>query len=102
MIHEKTNSTRSVRGVFIIDANDIIQAIYFYPMSVGRNTDELLRMITALEATSSDRMMTPVNWKAGNDLLIPIPPKTDATGSPSVPDGYYSPAWYLWYKKASQ
>ena len=41
MIHPETNSTRSVRGVFIIDPNNVIQAIYFYPMNVGRNTDEI-------------------------------------------------------------
>ena len=47
MIHPETNSTRSVRGVFIIDPKNIIQALYFYPMNVGRSTDELLRMISA-------------------------------------------------------
>ena len=102
MIHPSSNTTKSVRGVFIIDPDNIIQAIYFYPKSVGRNTDELLRMITALQATSSGKVLTPVNWRAGNDLLIPIPPKIDPiTGKTSVPDGFYSPIWYLWYKKAS-
>lgn len=101
MIHPTSNTTKSVRGVFIIDPDDIIQAIYFYPKSVGRNTDELIRMVTALQTTSSGKVLTPVNWKAGNDLLIPNPPKSDATGAASVPDGVYSPIWYLWYKKAS-
>ena len=55
MIHPETNSTRSVRGVFIIDPDNIIQAIYFYPMNVGRNTDEILRMISALETTRSNK-----------------------------------------------
>jgi peroxiredoxin 2/4 len=102
MIHPLSNSTKAVRGVFVIDPDNIIQAIYFYPSSVGRNTDELVRIVTALQATSSAQVMTPVNWKAGNDLLVPIPPKTDATGSAAVPDGYYSPVWYLWYKKTNQ
>lgn len=102
MIHPASNTTRSVRGVFIIDPDNIIQAIYFYPKDVGRNTDELLRMITALQATSSGNYLTPVNWKAGNDLLVPIPPKTDVTGKALVPDGFYSPIWYLWFKKSGQ
>jgi peroxiredoxin (alkyl hydroperoxide reductase subunit C) len=102
MIHPKSNTTKSVRGVFIIDPDNIVQAIYFYPKDVGRNTDELLRMITALQTTSSGKVLTPVNWKAGNDLLVPIPPKTDADGKATVPDGFYSPVWYLWYKKATQ
>jgi len=100
MIHPETNSTRSVRGVFIIDPDDIIQAIYFYPMSVGRSTDELIRMITALQITSKEKVLTPVNWKEGKDVLVRIPPKTDSNGSPSEVAGYYNPAWFLWYKKS--
>jgi peroxiredoxin (alkyl hydroperoxide reductase subunit C) len=99
MIHPTSNTTKSVRGVFIIDPDNIIQAIYFYPKSVGRSTDELLRMVTALQTTSSGKVLTPVNWKAGNDLLVPIPPQTDQTGKTIVPDGFYSPVWYLWFKK---
>jgi peroxiredoxin (alkyl hydroperoxide reductase subunit C) len=102
MIHAATNSTESVRGVFIIDPDDVVKAIFFYPRSVGRNTDELIRTITALQTTYSEKVMTPVNWKAGNDLLVPTPPKTDAHSNTSVPEGYYSPIWYLWFKKTNQ
>jgi peroxiredoxin (alkyl hydroperoxide reductase subunit C) len=102
MIHAATNTTKAVRGVFIIDPNNIIQAIYFYPPSVGRNTDELLRMVAALKTSSSGEYYAPVNWKPGNDLLVPIPPKTDANSATAVPPGYYSPIWYLWFKKANQ
>lgn len=102
MIHPATNTTRDVRGVFIIDPDNIIQAIYFYPHNVGRSTSELLRMVTALQTTSSGKVYTPANWKAGNDLLVPIPPKSDATGKLIVPEGYYSPVWYLWFKKVNQ
>jgi len=102
MIHPLSNTTKSVRGVFIIDPNNLIQAIYFYPASIGRNTDELLRTVTALQTTSSENVFTPVNWKLGDDLLVPIPPKTDENGAPIVVDGYYSPVWYLWYKKENQ
>jgi peroxiredoxin 2/4 len=102
MIHAATNSTRAVRGVFIIDPDNVVQAIYFYPTVVGRNTDELLRVVTALQATSKEKVMTPVNWKAGNDLLVPVPPTSSANSTAAVPEGYYSPAWYLWYKKATK
>jgi peroxiredoxin 2/4 len=102
MIHSASNTTQAVRGVFVIDPKEIVQAIYFYPRSVGRNTDELLRVVSALKATSSDKVMTPVNWKAGNDLLVPIPPTSNAKSAGTVPAGYYSPVWYLWYKKANQ
>ena len=99
MIHAGTNSTRSVRGVFIIDPDNIIQAIYFYPMNVGRSTDELIRTITALQVTTSEKVLTPVNWKNGNDVLVRTPPKTE--GSSSEVAGYYNPAWFLWYKKSN-
>jgi len=101
MIHAESNTTMSVRGVFIVDPNDVIQAIYFYPMNVGRNTDELIRTITALQESAKNKVMTPVNWKVGNDVLVKVPPKADEGDATLVPEGYYSPAWFLWYKKAS-
>ncbi len=100
MIHPLSNSTRAVRGVFIIDPDDVIQAIYFYPSSVGRNTDELIRMVTALQVTASEKLFTPVNWKAGSDLIAPVPPTIDGKVVGYDADKYYSQTWYLWYKKA--
>jgi peroxiredoxin 2/4 len=102
MIHAATNTTKDVRGVFIINPDNVVSAIYFYPPSVGRNTDELLRTVKALQTTFADKVMTPVNWKAGNDLLVPIPPKTDANSKNAIADGYYSPVWYLIFKKAAK
>jgi hypothetical protein len=46
--------------------------------------------------------MTPVNWKAGNDILIPLPPKADGNNTAAAPEGFYSPVWYLMYKKAAK
>jgi peroxiredoxin (alkyl hydroperoxide reductase subunit C) len=108
MIHPESNTTRSVRGVFIIDPDNVIQVIYFYPTNVGRNTDEILRTVAALEtsakqSTAASKVLTPVNWNPGKDLLVSIPPKAqESKASTDVPQGYYSPAWYLWFKKASQ
>jgi peroxiredoxin 2/4 len=99
MIHAESNSTRSVRGVYIIDPNNIIQAIYFYPTSVGRSTDEILRTVSALETTASSKVLTPVNWKTGNDVLVPYNPVSNVDNPDKVPDGYYQLAWYMWYKK---
>lgn len=100
MIHSATNTTRDVRGVFIIDPDNIIQAIYFYPMSVGRNTDELVRVITALEKTKSDQVLTPANWKAGEDVMIRTIPNNTATTDELAHDGIYKLNWFMWYKKA--
>jgi peroxiredoxin (alkyl hydroperoxide reductase subunit C) len=101
MIHSESNSTKSVRGVFIIDPNNIIQAISFYPKAVGRNTDELLRVVAALKTTSASNVLTPVNWKEGNDVLVPYNPTANPDHPEVAPAGYYAPTWFLWYKKAN-
>lgn len=105
MIHSETNSTRSVRGVFVIDPDNVIEAIFFYPTNVGRNLDELVRTVSALQisaqmSTQTSKVLTPVNWAPGKDLLVTIPPKAAETkSSANPPEGYYSPIWYIWYKK---
>jgi len=101
MIHPKSNTTKDVRGVFIIDPADVVRAIYFYPMEVGRSTDELIRTITALQTADKGGIMTPADWKAGNDVLVPYNPAVDPTRPETVPEGYYQTAWFMWYKKAA-
>jgi len=94
MIHPETNSTKSVRGVFVIDPDNVIQAIYFYPMNVGRNMDEIIRTVTALQtahelSTQNSKVLTPANWTPGKDLLVTIPPKAQSSKtSADVPAGY--------------
>ncbi len=100
MLHSATNSTRDVRGVFIIDPDNVIKAEYFYPMAVGRNTDEIVRLLTALEKTENDHVMTPANWKAGDDVLVPTIPDSRESKTELAEQGYYSPAWFMWYKKS--
>lgn len=98
MIHPSISGTKSVRGVFIIDPDNVIQAVYFYPMNVGRSSEELLRSVKALQ-TANENHMTPSDWRAGDDLLIGIPPVTDQR-TENVPDGFYKLAWFMWYEKA--
>jgi len=101
MIHAASNTTRDVRGVYVIDPDNIIQAIYFYPKEVGRSTDELLRTITALQRTESDKVLTPANWKAGEDVMVPTIPKSDASKEELTSEGIYNLTWFMWYKKAN-
>ncbi|NLE35216.1 MAG: redoxin domain-containing protein [Bacteroidales bacterium] len=98
MIHPAIHGTRSVRGVFIIDPDNVIQAIYFYPMNVGRSSEELIRSVKALQAAKG-ALMTPSDWQAGDDMIISVPPVVDQSDE-NVPDGYYKKAWFLWYEKA--
>jgi peroxiredoxin 2/4 len=101
MIHPESNTTRDVRGVFIIDPDNIIQASYFYPKSVGRNTEELVRMVTALEKTSEEHVLTPANWKAGDDVLVPTIPKSTSSEEELTAEGLYKLSWFVWFKKAN-
>ncbi len=97
MIHPSISGTKGVRGVFIIDPDDIIRAIFFYPLNIGRNTEEILRSVEALQA-ATDVKMTPADWKPGDDFMIAVPPVTDQR-TENVPDGYYKLAWFMWYEK---
>jgi len=100
MIHAPSNTTRDVRGVFIIDPDNKIQVIYFYPSTVGRSTDELLRTITALQTVAKEKVLTPADWKAGNDVLIPYLPKAgDDKKAAANTNDIYSVSWFMTYKK---
>lgn len=74
MLHESTSTTATVRAVFVIDPKRVVRALVYYPMSVGRNVDEILRLLTALQTTDQYACATPVNWKPGDKVIVP-PPK---------------------------
>ena len=71
MISPKVNGTKAVRGVFIIDPENKIASVSFYPMSVGRNIEEIKRTLLALQTTQKQQVLMPANWKPGNDVLLP-------------------------------
>ena len=72
MIHPNQSATATVRSVFIIDPQKKVRLTLTYPMSVGRNFDEILRVIDALQLTDSHTVATPGNWKDGDDVIIPL------------------------------
>ena len=76
MIHPKQSATEAVRAVFIIDPDMKVRLTMTYPMSVGRNFDEILRVIDALQAGDKHRIATPADWRPGGEVIIP----------PSIPD----------------
>jgi len=98
MLTSAVNSRNSVRGVFIIDPQNIIQSIFFYPKNVGRNMDEIKRTVIALQTAQKYTVLTPVNWNQGDDVLLPYPKSYtyyDATGIKSTTDL----SGYMLYKK---
>jgi len=76
MIHPEANDTMTVRSVFVIDPNKKIRLTLTYPAPVGRNFDEILRVVDALQLADKYSVATPANWKDGQDVII----------SPSITD----------------
>ncbi len=102
MINPRQVSTRDVRGVFIIDPQDRIQAMFFYPNITGRNIDEIKRTLMALQTATENNVMTPANWVPGQPVLVPGP-KSSAEANKMLEKGnpdLTSLTWYMWFKKA--
>lgn len=101
MIHSYSSTTKDVRGVFIIDPNDKIRAIFFYPMEIGRNLDEIKRTLIALQTAEKNNVLIPADWQPGQDVMLHSP-KTTAEAdklSENKTAGVYSINWYMWFKK---
>jgi len=87
-----TNQT--VRSVFLVAPDKLIKAILVYPMSSGRNFDEVLRLLDSLKLTAAHKVATPVNWKQGEDVII-VPAVSDEEAKQRFPAGWKAPKPYL-------
>ena len=104
MIHEPVSTNRDIRGVFIIDSQNIVRSVNFYPMEVGRNIDEILRTVSALQTSDDAKVLTPANWNKGDDVLIPHFHYTavQLANDPGIKDNYYSVGERLWFRKGTK
>ena len=84
----------TVRSVFLVGPDKKIKAILIYPMSSGRNFDEILRLLDSNQLTALHQVATPVNWKHGEDVII-VPAVSDEEASKRYPDGWDSPKPYI-------
>ena len=75
MIHPGESGTVTVRAVFVIDPSHKVRALVYYPLNVGRNVDELVRLVDALQTSDANACAMPVNWTPGDKVIVP-PPKT--------------------------
>ena len=71
MIQPGESSTKAVRAVFVIDPKGIIRAVIYYPLSLGRNFDELYRVVIALQTADAFSVATPADWRPGDDVIVP-------------------------------
>ena len=95
MIHPEQSATMTVRSLFVIDPNKKVRLIITYPMSTGRNFDEVLRVIDALQLTDEYTVATPGNWRDGDDVIIPLTIQDETVIKQKYPKGYKSPKPYL-------
>ncbi|TVP52398.1 MAG: peroxiredoxin [Halomonadaceae bacterium] len=94
MIHPGESETAAVRSVFIIDPNKKIRLTMTYPMSVGRNFDEILRAIDALQASDKNGCAMPADWRAGDKVIIP-PSISNEDAKGMFPNGWEELRPYL-------
>jgi len=101
MIMPGQSNTQAVRAVFIIDPEGIIRLILYYPLSTGRNIDEIKRVVMALQKADKDKCAMPADWKPGEDTIIP-PPKSMGLANERAMlknDKQYSLDWFFCFNK---
>ena len=84
----------TARSVFVIGPDKRIKATLTYPMSTGRNFDEILRLLDSCQLTAQKQVATPANWKQGNDVII-LPAVSDDVAKQTYPDGWQRPLPYI-------
>ncbi len=103
MIHPNASGTTgqrtaadnaTIRSVFVIGPDRKIKATLTYPMSTGRNFDEVLRLLDSIQLTAQHKVATPVNWKQGEDVII-LASVSEAEAKKKFPDGWKAPKPYL-------
>ena len=101
MIQPNASTTQAVRAVFIMDPAAKIRAILYYPLSNGRNMDEIKRLIIAMQKSDKEQIATPANWQPGDDVILP-PPGSCGTAKERVEteeEGKYCLDWFMCLRK---
>ncbi len=101
MVQPNASTTQAVRAVFMIDDKAKVRAILYYPMSAGRNMQEIKRLIIAMQKADAEGIATPANWQPGDDVIIPPPGSCGAAKErvESKEDGKYCLDWFLCFRK---
>jgi peroxiredoxin 2/4 len=102
MVMPGESTTETSRCVFVIDPGGILRAMIYYPLTTGRNMDEILRLVDALQAADTHKVATPANWRPGEPVIVPTPVTTEQAAervAGMAADGYECTDWYLCTKK---
>lgn len=99
MLHEPSSVTATVRCVFFIDPKRTVRAMVYYPLNVGRNFDEILRVVDALQTVDKHGVACPANWQPGNDVIVPAPLTVSAADERVKDKNLQVTDWYFSKKK---
>ena len=101
MIQPNQSNTQAVRAVFIIDPKGVIRTILYYPLSTGRNIDEIKRIILALQKVDKDNIATPADWRPGDDVIVPTAGScgTAKERMETNTDDQYCLDWFMCFKR---
>ena len=101
MIQPGQSNTQAVRAVFVIDPQGKIRTMLYYPLSTGRNFDEIKRIIQALQKADTDKVATPADWRPGDDVIIPTPGScgTAKERMEYKGDDQYCLDWFMCFKR---
>lgn len=95
MLHEASAKTAAVRAVFIIDADRKLRAMIYYPLNVGRNFDEILRVVDALQTADEHGVACPADWRPGQKVIVPPPGTVQKAADRVKDDSLEVTDWYF-------
>jgi len=101
MVQPNASTTQAVRAVFIMDPQAKVRAILYYPLSTGRNMDEIKRMIIAMQKSDKEQIATPANWQPGDDVIVPPPGSCGSAKErvESQDENTYCLDWFMCFRK---
>jgi peroxiredoxin (alkyl hydroperoxide reductase subunit C) len=94
MIQPNADSTATVRAVFVIDPKRVVRAVIYYPLTNGRNIDEIIRLVKALQTHDANNVATPANWQPGDPVIVK-PPLTQEGAEKRLQEGLDAKDWYF-------
>ncbi len=99
MVHTPSSVTAAVRCVFFIDPKRTVRAMIYYPLNVGRNFDEILRVVDALQTVDANGVACPANWRPGDEVIVPAPTTQKGADERAGNKELNVSDWYLAKKK---
>lgn len=99
MLMPGESGTETVRAVFVIDDKQIVRAIIYYPLTTGRNVEEIVRLVTALQTSDKHGVATPAGWRPGEDVIAPPPRTREMADERAASGDALCKDWYFCTKK---